>query len=231
MLLPVSRTFEQAEKYYERGLGLALQDDSRRLVASAQLRLASLHEQERKIDKWVPEARKALAFFQPNNFARETMQCLVLLGRAEAYQGQYDAALGFFRPALEEAEKLQDRFQMMLAQEAMGTVLAGARAVPGVARTFEKESNLSSALQDVEHMGYAALQCGADLWLLGRYTEARARYDQAEAAAAKFEGLKLAIRQERAETALSEGKYSETAAMCNGCSPGLSRTKRIRWRN
>jgi tetratricopeptide (TPR) repeat protein len=68
--------FEQAEKYFGRGLGLARQDDSRRLAAYALLRLASLHEQEKRIDKWVPEAQEALPFFQQNNFARETLQCL-----------------------------------------------------------------------------------------------------------------------------------------------------------
>ena len=58
--------FAQAEKYYERGLGLARQDESRRPIAYALLRLASLHEQEARIDKWVPEAQEALPFFQGN---------------------------------------------------------------------------------------------------------------------------------------------------------------------
>ena len=214
--------FEQAGKYYERGLRLAREDDSRRLVALALLSLAGLHEQESNIDKWVPEAQEALAFFQANNFARETMQCQVLLGRAKMYQGQYDAALGFFRPALQVAEKLQDRFLMMLAQEAMGDALLYEEQFPEALEHFEKQLELSAALHDVEHIGYAALQCGAALWPLGRYTEARARFHRAETAAAKFEDLKLAISQGRAEIALSEGKYPEAVATCNRL---LSHTK------
>ena len=214
--------FEQAGRYYERGLRLAREDDSRRLVALALLSLAGLHEQERNIDKWVPEAQEALAFFQPNNFARETMQCQVLLGRAKVYQGQYDAALGFFRQGLAAAEKSQDRFQIMLAQEAMGNALQYEEQFPEALEHFEKQLELSAALRDVEHIGYAALQCGTALWALGRYTEARARFDQAEAAAAKFEDLKPAISQGRAEIALSEGKYPEAVATCNRL---LSHTK------
>ncbi|MGA3043457.1 MAG: protein kinase [Bryobacteraceae bacterium] len=207
--------FEQAQKYYGRGLVLARQDDSRRLAASALLRLAGLHDQERKIDRSAPEAQEALAFFQPNNFARETVQCQMLLGRAKTYQGQYDAALLLFRPALGAAEKLQVPFYIMLAQEGMGYVLLGLEQFPEALEHFEKQLELSTALRDVEHVGYAALQCGTSLWLLGRYAEAHRRLDQAETAAAKFEGLKLGVGQERAEVALSEGKYPEAAAASN----------------
>jgi tetratricopeptide (TPR) repeat protein len=207
--------FEQAERYYGRGLGLARQDGSRRLVAYALARLAGLHDQEGKIDKSAPEAQEALAFFQSNNFARETMQCQMLLGRAKTGQGQYDAALSLFRPALAAAEKLQDPFQIILAQEGMGDVLLWLEQFPEALEHFEKQLELSTARRDVEHIGYAALQSGASLRLLGRYTEAHTRLDQAEAAAAKFEGLKGGIGQERAELALSEGKYPEAVAACS----------------
>jgi tetratricopeptide (TPR) repeat protein len=214
--------FDLAEKYYGRGLGLARRDDAGRLVANALLRLASLHEQEERIDKWVPEAQEALTFFQQNNFARETMQCLVLLGQAKGYQGQYDAAFGLFRQGLAVAEKSQDRFQIMLVREAMGIVLLEQEQFPEALEQYEKELELSTALRDVEHIGYAALHCGTALTSLGRYAEAHARFDQAEAAAAKFADLRPAIDQERAEIALSEGKYREAAATCNRL---LSHTK------
>ncbi|MGC9947088.1 MAG: protein kinase [Bryobacteraceae bacterium] len=216
------RDFEQAEKYYAMGLGLARQDDSRRLIAGAQLRLASLHEQERQIDKWVPEAQEAIAFYLQNNFARETVQCQVLLGRAKLYQGQYDAALGFYRPALAAAEKLQDSYQMMLVQEGMGTAMLGLEQFPEALEHYEKELELAAARRDIEHVGYGALQCGMTLWPLGRYAEAPARFDQAEAAAAKFEDLRFNINHQRAELALSEGKYPEAVATCNRL---LSRVK------
>jgi tetratricopeptide (TPR) repeat protein len=207
--------FKQAEMDYKRGMDLARRDDSRRLTADALLSLAGLHEQEKRIDRYVPEAQEALLFFQQNNFARETVQCLVLLGRAKKDQGDYSAALELFRQGLAVAEKSQDRFQMVLSQEAMGDLLLGQEQFPEAFEHYEKQLELSTALGDVEHMGYAALQCGTALWLLGRYTEAHARFDQAEAAAAKFEDLRLDIGEERAETALSEGKYPEAVATCN----------------
>ena len=208
--------FEQAERYFERGLALARQDDSRRLVALALLSLASLHDQEGRPEKSGHEAQQALAFFQPNNFARETMQCLTLMGRAQEAQGRYDAALGVFQQLLTAAEKVNDRFQMMLAQEGVGSgLLVGQEQFPAALDHFTKELELSMALGDVEHTGYAALYCGATLWLLGRYPEAHAKFDQADGAARNFADLRLAIRQERAEMALSEGKYAETISRCN----------------
>jgi tetratricopeptide (TPR) repeat protein len=214
--------FEQAQKYYERGLSLARQDDSRRLVAYAMFGLAGLHEQEKRIDKWEPEAQEALTFFQQNNFARESMQCLVLLGRAKGYQGQYDVASGFFGQRLAVAEKLQDRFQIMLAQEGMGYVLLERERFPEALEHYERDLELGTALRDVEHVGYAALNCGTALWRLGRYREAHLRFAQAEGAAAKFEDLRFAISQERADLALSEGKYPEAVATCSRL---LSHTK------
>jgi tetratricopeptide (TPR) repeat protein len=215
--------FEQAEKYFERGLGLARQDDSARLVAYALLRLASLHDQEELHDKSVPEAQEALPFFQQNNFARETVQCTLVLGRAQGYQGQYDAAWGFARQGLAAAGKSQDRFLIMLAQEAMGTVLLEEEQFPEALEHYEKELELSTALRDVAHNGYAALQCGMALWPLGRYAEAQARFDQAEAAAAKFKDLRPNIGQQRAEALLSAGRYPEAIATCSRL---LSSTKR-----
>jgi tetratricopeptide (TPR) repeat protein len=214
--------FDQAEKYYAMGLGLARQDDSRRLVAGAQLRLASLHNQEGKTDKQESEAQEALAFYRQNNFARETEACQLLLGRAKLSRGQYDAALGFFRPALAAAEELRVPLQTLLAEEGMGSAMLGLEQFPEALEHYEKELELGTALGDVEHIGYGALECGMTLWPLGRYAEAPARFDQAEAAAAKFEDLRLQISHQRAEFALSEGKYAEAVATCNRL---LSRVK------
>jgi tetratricopeptide (TPR) repeat protein len=210
----IRQDFPQAEKYFERGLGLARQDDSGRLIAYALLRLAGLHDQEGKIDRSAPEAQEALPFFQQNNFARETGQCLILLARAKGYQGQYDAARGFVREALATAEKSQSLFLIMLAQEAMGVVLMEEEQFPEALEHFEKELELSTALKDVEHAGYAAEESGAALALLGRYAEARTRFDQAEVAAAKFRALDLPVGQGRAEADLGEARYREAIAKC-----------------
>jgi tetratricopeptide (TPR) repeat protein len=215
-----SRTdFEQAEKYYVKGLALARRDGSQRLVALALLSLAGLHEQQGRTDKQVSEAQEALAFYRQNNFALETEQCQVLLGRAKLSQGQYDAALGFFRPALAAAEELRLPLQTLLAQEGMGSAMLGLEQFPEALEHYEKELELGAALGNVVHIGYAALECGMTLWPLGRYAEAPARFDQAEAAAAKFADLRLQISHQRADFALSEGKYAEAVAACNGLLP------------
>lgn len=207
--------FEQAEKYYIRGLTLARQGESQRLVSSALLRLASLHEHQGKVNRSAPEAQEALSFYQRYNFALETLQCLVLLGRAKVSQGQYDAALGFYRPALEAAEKLHDSNRIMLAEEAIGSALLGLEQFPEALEHYVKELELGTALHNTEHTAYGALHCGMALWPLGRYAEAQTRFDQADVAAANFEDLKVDISHQRAEALLSEGKYSQAILICS----------------
>jgi tetratricopeptide (TPR) repeat protein len=208
------RDFEQAERCYGRGLELARRDDSVRLIANAQLRMAVLHELQKQVDRYVPEAQDAIAFFQKNNFALETLQCLVLLGRAKRDQGDYDGALELFRQRLAVAERSQDRFQIMLAQEGIGSVFLAEERYPDALQHYEKELELGGMLGNTEHVGYASLHCASVLWRIGQYTEAAARLDQAEASAAKFGSLGLDVRRERAEFLLSEGQCSAASAIC-----------------
>ena len=203
--------FGGAEKYYQNGLTLARHNDSRSLEAFALLRLSSVHNQLGRSDDSGREAQEALGFYQANHFARESLQCLTLLGRAQSARGNYAGATHSFRQALETAEKVQDHFQMALAHESMGGVYEDQKQYPDALREYQQ--NLALATDD-EHTGYGALQCADMLWRLGRYAEASAMHERADAKAQNFRLLRVSITRSRAEMMLSQGRYTEAIALC-----------------
>ena len=209
-----------AEKYYREALEMARRNSSRRLEAVALLQLAALHDRLRKSEDSAREAQAALQFYQPNRFARETLQCLTLLGRAQSAQGDFTGALRSYRQTLDLAEKDLDHFQMALARESIGNVFADQEQYPDALREFQAYLAVAT---DPEHTGYAALECADALWRLGRYSEASAMYEKAEAQAGKFPPLRTAISRSRAEMLLSQGHYSQASALCRqvlSSSPG-----------
>ena len=212
--------FAGAEKYYQESLSLARSNNSQRLAALSLLSLAALHDQMKRSDESAREAQEALGYYRPNRFARETLQCLTLLGRAQVNRADYREALKTFEEALATAEKNQDRFQTALANESMGRVLLDLERYPEALRHFQKNLEMST---DAEHAGYAAINCGATLRLLGRYAEAAAMFASAEQKAEKFVSMQMDLARERAEMALSQDGYRECADLCRrilATSPG-----------
>lgn len=203
--------FTGAEKHYRDSLTLARQSGSQILEALTLLPLASLHYQLGHPDDSAREAQEALQVFQANHFARESLQCLTLLGRAQTAHGDIAGAMRSYLQALTLAESVQDHFQMALAHESMGGILSDQERYPEALREYQQNLALST---DKEHIGYAEFQCADTLWRLGRYDEAKAMYTQAEAKAQSFPLLRISILRSRAEMALSEERYSEAAALC-----------------
>jgi tetratricopeptide (TPR) repeat protein len=203
--------YNGAEKNYQNALTLARPSGSRFLEALALLSLASAHDQLRRSDDSAHEAEEALQFFQANHFARESLQCFTLLGRAQTYRGDFDGAMGSYRQALEMAEKVQDRFQMALAHESMGEIFADQERYLDALREYQLNLALST---DDEHIGYAALQSANMLWRLGRYAEASILHGNADARAEKFPLLRTKVVRSRSEMALSQNRYMEAAALC-----------------
>jgi tetratricopeptide (TPR) repeat protein len=203
--------YNGAEKYYQDALTLARPSGSRYLEALALLSLASVHNLLRRSDDSAREAREALQFFRGNRFARESLQCLTLLGRAQSAQGDLSSALGSYREALEMAEKVQDHFQMALAHESMGAIFEDQEQYPDALREYQRNLALST---DDEHLGYAALGCADMLWRLGRYAEASTMHGNADARADKFPLLRAKVARSRSEMALSQNRYMEAAALC-----------------
>jgi eukaryotic-like serine/threonine-protein kinase len=203
--------FGNAEKYYGEALALAKRNNAQRLTALSLLSLAALHDQMKHSDQAAREAQEALVFYEPNGFARETLQATIIIGRSQANRANYDGALKSFEKALTIAEKSKDDFQTALAHESMGRIFHDRERYADALPHFQKYLALST---DAEHSGYAAIQTGDVLWRLGRYEEASALFAAADSKAEKFLPMRLAIALERAEMALSQGKYRESTALC-----------------
>jgi tetratricopeptide (TPR) repeat protein len=202
--------FTGAEKYYQDALALARRNSLHRLAALGLLSLAGLHDQLKRSEDAAREAREALAYYQTNGFAQESFQCLTLIGRSERDRGNYAAALDSFQRFLTMAEKSQDRLQMALAHESLGGVRFAQEQYPEALEQYQKNLELST---DAEHIGYAGLECGNTLRLLGRYAEARTMLERVDPIAEKFPSIRLNLMQARADLALSRNLYGEAAAI------------------
>jgi tetratricopeptide (TPR) repeat protein len=201
-----------AERYYQQALNLARSGSSPRLTALSLLSLAAVHDAAAQFKTSEPEAAEALAFYQANGFARESFQCLTILGRARVWAEDYESAMDFFGRASAVAEGTQDRSLMALGEESLGTVLLAQERYPEALPHFQRDLDLSAT---DERRGYAGLNCAEMLWFLGRYDEAREAIAAAEARAVKFPALRLRLLRDRAGVELSQEHYTEASTLAS----------------
>jgi tetratricopeptide (TPR) repeat protein len=206
----VKRDLAEAEKYCREALATARETQSSRLTAVSLLALAGLHDQQGRSEEAAGEAKEALAFFEPRHYARESLQCLALIGRWQRNHGE-PTALDSFQRALEIAEKLQDSGQITLAHASIGSLLVSQERLQEALAHYQQSLQHSTT---TEQTGYAALSCAEALSKLGRYDEAAAMFHQAEENAAKFAALSLQIAGSRAEMLLSQRRFNEAVALC-----------------
>jgi tRNA A-37 threonylcarbamoyl transferase component Bud32/Tfp pilus assembly protein PilF len=199
--------YTRAESAYRDALTLARRNASSRLAALGLLSLAALHDRLKRSEETVREATEALALFEPNGYALESAQCLTLIGRVQRNRGELTAALESFQRSLQMAEKAQDRARIALGHDSMGSLLSAMEDYPRALEHYQKNLDLSNG----EPKGYAGLQCGYTLCLLGRYEEARNAFAGADAIANAFPVLRLQLLRARAEMALTENRFAEAA--------------------
>ena len=92
-------------------------------------------------------------------------------------------ALASFRGLLRTAERDQDRTQLVLVHEGIGTMLFTLERYPEALEEYRKSLEFAN---DSEHVGYESLACANTLWRLGQYDEADAMFAKADAAAQTF---------------------------------------------
>jgi tetratricopeptide (TPR) repeat protein/tRNA A-37 threonylcarbamoyl transferase component Bud32 len=204
------RDFVEAEKYCREALAEARRTQSSWLTAVSLLTLAGLHDEQQRSEEAAGEAQEALKFFDQQHYARESLQCLALLGRWQRNRGD-PAAFASFQRALDLAEKLQDSRQMTLAHASLGSLLASQERLPDALLQYQQSIQHTTT---AEQIGYAALECAEVLWQLGRYEEAAAMFAKAEENAGNFATLRLAIDGSRAEMLLSQRRFDEAERLC-----------------
>lgn len=193
-----------AERHYLQALDMARHNNTQLLASQALLSLAGLHDQNRP-DYAIREAREALAFYQPNRFARESVQCLTLIGRVQRDRGD-SGALDSFRASLQIAETAQDSYQMALAHVSLGSLLKSREQLP------EALAHYQQALQagtDSQQVHWTAYSLGETFWMLGHFQEAEQMFQKAEAGAGHFVDLPLNIAISRAAMELARDRNNE----------------------
>src|SRR5271157_592818 len=205
------RDFTGAEQRLQEALALARRTNNSRLAALSLYSLASLHDQLKRPEA-SREAQEALAFYQPNHYTAETLNCLTMLVRAQRYSGDYPAAIDSAQRLLQLAEQSQIRQQMALAHESIGRIMSVQERYPEALEQYQQEVDLKP---DAEHIAYGNLGGGEALWRLGRYAEAKDKLRQAEASAAKLATLRLSLMSAQAEMSLSLNLFRDAAAMAN----------------
>jgi eukaryotic-like serine/threonine-protein kinase len=204
------RNFVEAEKYSREALAEARRTQSSWLTAVSLLTLAGLHDEQQRSQEAAGEAQEALKFFDQQHYARESLQCLALLGRWQRNRGD-PAAFASFQRALDLAENLQDSRQIALAHASLGSLLLSQERLPEALLQYQ-QSLLHTTT--VEQIGYAALECADVLWQLGRYEEATAMFAKAEENAVNFGTLRLAIAGSQAEMLLSQRRFRDAEKLC-----------------
>jgi serine/threonine protein kinase len=213
----------RSEQYYRDGLDLARQTRSTHLTALSLISLAGLHDEIRQPETAVREAQEALTFYQTNRFAKESIQCLTIIARAKRDEGDYHGALLSFRGLLQMAERGQDRAQLALTHEGIGTILFRQERFPEALEEYRKSLELAP---DEEHVGYANLECANTLWRIGEYKEAEAMFARADVSAEKFLPLRLQLMYSRAAMSLSQNQFQKAAKLAReALAEELVRTK------
>ncbi|HEX8145096.1 MAG TPA: tetratricopeptide repeat protein [Pyrinomonadaceae bacterium] len=207
--------YDEAEKYFNKALELARRYKARRNEARALAVLGSLRIQQNQPDEAVQYLEPALAFYQQSGFRKEASQLLLLLGRAKRQKGDYAAALAAFQQQLQLAEEVGDPSQKALSQESIGHVLVRQERYPEALDYFQQSYATYKALGLPRGVGNTLTSQAYILWQLGRYTDARARLDEARSIANQSDVGKPVLtdtNSNEAGMALSERRFQEAKA-------------------
>ncbi len=196
-----------AERLDLDALEMSRRDNTHLLASQALLALAGLHDQQKRPDDALREAREALAFYQPNHFARESVQCLTLIGRVQRDRGD-PGAMDSFLASLQIAEKAQDSYQMYLAHMSLGSLLRTQEHLPEALAHHQEAVRRGT---DAQQVHLAASSAGELNWMLGHFQEAEEMFVRAEADGEKSADLLLDIAISRAGMALAKGQNREAA--------------------
>jgi tetratricopeptide (TPR) repeat protein len=199
------RQFADAEQAYQKALALSRTSGSARLQALSHYALAALYSQLRQSDKTAAEAAEALAFFQPNHWASETFNCLLLLGRTRRDGGDYKSAHQYATDLLNIARGSGDRGQLAIAHELLASVYTKEEDYPeAIAHERENVELVSVPIQK----GYARLGLADGLQVLGRFDEAIALLDEVEKTAESVPSLRVSLLVIRSNLALNRSDYT-----------------------
>ncbi|MCL4814495.1 MAG: protein kinase [Vicinamibacteraceae bacterium] len=209
--------FDEAEARFREALQLAERRHAPRATARAQLALAStlVTVADGRVAEGQQLAERAIGFYRANNFARELVQGLQILGRAADMRGDLDGSEQAFTTLRDLARERGDALLLAEALDGLGTVSLRRGDLPSALdllddaqKRYRQQGNRLSAL-------YLDMRRIQALTELGRFDEARAgltAFDR-EARAAGIDPTPLSpyLAGLEARLALFEGRAEEAA--------------------
>jgi Tfp pilus assembly protein PilF len=152
-------------------LGLTQQD---RVLALANLTLASLRNQQHRSAEVAAPAKAAAAYYKANGYVGEAGLATLLVGRAERDQGQWQDALQTAKDLEDLARSSNSSDLLIRSEELQGGVYSKMEDYPHALDHYRIA--LSNA-QNKPLRPYEALHCADVLWKLGQFKDAQNMLD------------------------------------------------------
>ena len=222
--------YASGESSYREAIELARRFQLNRNEARARLQLSSALQLQGNAQAALQEVELALAYYRKAGFRLETSQALTVLARSHRDLGNYSEALAEFQQLLSLAAAVEDRPQMMTAEQGAASVLFQLDRWPEALARYEHHYELASRLQDRVSTGLGLLNQAKVLWRLGRYPEADRVFAEARALSAQPGSdvrLPSLMAAYGAEMALSRNLLPEAAALAQKVLRMESATRQI----
>lgn len=198
--------YADAEVQCERALRLARNSQRARLVALAQVTLASVRSHQNKPRDVIALAKPALDYYRQMGFASEYVDALTLIIRAQRDTFDYPAALHSAQELLLYANKMNTPAALVPAEDTLGSVLFDMEQYP------EALTHFLNALAAGKLLGsqseYQLLHCADTYWRLGEYNEAATKLAEVPVAARSRAEIALLVSEIRSGMLLSEHHYA-----------------------
>ena len=209
------KDYDGGESRYREAIELAGRFRLKRNDARARLQLANAFERQGNAQAALREIEQPLDYYRKAGFRLET--CLALTVRARSYRdlGDNGKALGEFEQLLTLATPVDDRSQMMYAEQGAASVLFQLDRWPEALGYFERHYDLAKQMRDRDATGLGLLNRAKVLWRLGRYPDAKEALAEARVISAQPGPADLAslIAAYGAEMALSRNLFPEAVAL------------------
>jgi eukaryotic-like serine/threonine-protein kinase len=202
--------YRQAEQPLQEALKLASEGGRQRVLALAELSLASSRNLQDKPDESIDYAQKAFAYYKPAGFLNESANALTLIARSERDKADFRHALAHALDEIEILKKANNRVSLLQAEESVGSILLDMEQYPEALTHFE--AALAAARSVHRLVEYQLLHCADALWHLGRYSEAESMLAQVPVDLAASSPVRESMDLLRARMQLSRKQYGASLA-------------------
>jgi tetratricopeptide (TPR) repeat protein len=208
--------YPEAERNFNEALRLAQLYKGRYNEARALLSLASLRKQQEQPDAARDFAQRALVFFEPGGYGKQTSIAYAILGYSYDELGNYESAQRAFEHQLQLAQQVGDQRSAALSHEGLGIAFLHTERLSDALLHFDEDYRIANSLNAKLIAGYAANYRGTVYWQLGRYDQATQALAEALTIAAPqgsdpYKELLADATVSEAALALSAGKLPEAA--------------------